>query len=201
MERDPLELARKDWENEMARRLVIGLLARDEPLYDSESGLYCASLGCVSTDETEKYCAAYNAEVDRLIARHGLPPWAPARRIPSRREAIEVLVGSPPASTALDQLHLDNPRRAALNDMFRSLEERRDTHRWRPAVAALIDARALLIVGGDNGTRAGLITVFDMGFGRWMETFHLRRRHAPAFPWDRVREAEMKRAAQQDDED
>jgi hypothetical protein len=123
------------------------------------------------------FCRAYNRAIDRLIARHGLPEWAPGRRVPDRHEALKLLESGKPFARY----------RPSSTDERSQVEWVCLSRRYTPLAWARCKSRRLLLIGGDLSTRTGRIDIIDLMEHFWMEGYDFRRQYYPALPWDGFR--------------
>ncbi len=170
------EQADADWMNETAHYHGVGSIAADRPELVHGRVFYTTSLGCDATPEREAFCAEYNRRLEELVREHGIPPWAPANRIPGREESLEALRTG---HADLESMSLGPQERRGLRRMIELREDQRISN-----TRIVVDVtRGIALVGGDVGARAGAVDIVDLESGRYMRRYEYRRRHCPTFPW------------------
>ncbi|WPB77100.1 hypothetical protein KYC5002_50000 [Archangium violaceum] len=169
------QVALADWVAGRARFLVIGLLKRGQPMLHRESGLYLGSVGCMLTQESNAYVRQYNARIQALLQKFGLPSWAPGSRLPARRRLLELLFETQPVTTQeqLEALRLDS-----LDYSLRGSD-------LVPAVVfRRLEDLGLLLLGSDVSAMKGCIDVLDLREETWLASEEFDRREYGRMPWD-----------------
>ena len=148
--------AREDWAAGQAFVMVGDELPRGGPRLDDSRPFYRASLAGV--DWAEDFCRDYNAEIEALIARDGIPDWAPGKRRPSDAECLALLEAGEPAGDL-------GEARALLQ---RVLDEWAWATREPPKV--VFDAARSVVVIGRTITSSGEVWVdlLDVRGGEYM---------------------------------
>src|SRR5262245_7468796 len=91
--------AHRDWDEHKCKRLCIGLTGNDPYPINPDCGLNTMAIGEYFPIPEEyiaakRYCLIYNAAVDALIAKHGIPAWADIhRRKADRERMLRLIVG------------------------------------------------------------------------------------------------------------
>ena len=170
--------ALEDWQRHRAHVTTFGLLT-DSPHLDRETGLYVVTSGCMVDHLSDARDNAYDATIRELVAGHGIPDWAPGRRIPSKREALGALrVADPIAS--FDGIPF--AYRGITHTIFGTWSD-------GPTVWRAWPEKRLLLFAGDESKRRGRIDAVDLASGGWLTTLKLDRSRLGPFPWDEGRQA------------
>jgi hypothetical protein len=173
------QAALADWQNESVRCLVLGTLRTDRPLLDLKPGsspFYVASVGCVVTDDNQRFCTSYNETINKQLQQNGVPRWSAAARCPDRQTALAMLTDG----RTLDTLTLGHAPYE--HRLFESL-----LGRWegtKPKVWFRDTEKELLILAGDWSPKVGRVEILDVKEKRWMACYEYLRKHVPRLPWD-----------------
>ncbi|NVB42148.1 hypothetical protein G6O69_30275 [Pseudenhygromyxa sp. WMMC2535] len=126
------ESAREAWRARKVHVMVSQELPRLAPRLHEDHPFYLSSVAGVSWGP--RFCADYNAEIERLLERHGTPDWAPGQRRIAAGECLGLLAnlqihdfsGFEPEAAALCQRVLDEWSWAAREDAVLAYEPRRE---------------------------------------------------------------------------
>lgn len=85
------EQALRDWESQSAMNMVVGTIDISLPRYHWGE-LFCTeSISCDWSEEAELFCRTYNSTIRLLLKKHGIPSWAPAKRLPDAISCLNIL--------------------------------------------------------------------------------------------------------------
>ncbi len=167
-----------DWENQSALHLVNGTIGFELPRYHWGQIFYTQSIAEELSPQTELYCRTYNLTIHSLLKKHGVPAWAPVKRLP---DAMGCLTRIAQQSLPYPEYRPASPQEEEARDRILS--------RWgssRPLVWSRLHDSALLLFGGDLADRSGRIDVLDyLKGGCWMAFYLYPRVEFPSFPWDK----------------
>ncbi len=166
-----------DWEHRRAAVHSIGLPIEGAHV-DGETGLYVVSSGCIIDGLEMASSKAYDATIRHLVARHGIPEWAPIRRIPTKAEALGALALADPIAS------YDGVPFRHRGITYTIFEDRT----MSPSLWRAWPEKRVLLFAGDESATEGRVDVVDVACGRWLATLRLDRRQLGPFPWDEGRQ-------------
>ena len=164
-----------DWRNRSPVCWVCGRLDPNKPAL-AEGRIFYPSFCFIQTSEDDEFYNTYNLTISKLIEQHGIPDWAPIKRIPERVAVLEILTE---ASHSLLTLEYNSIREKNLVSSVLS--------KWKgghPIVWSRLPDESLLLLGGNITEKAGRVDVLDTKNLRWLSTFEFLRKHQPNLPWD-----------------
>lgn len=168
------ERAIRDWSAGQASLLIHGDPPPDRPQL-SQKGLYVRVWDEPNSLAAIEHCRSYNHAIDALIEAHGLPEWAPVKRLPGREGVLRMLTLR---TTAFCYFEPESVRETRLVRVVSS------TWGTMPKVIRHDPDRSLLLLAGDISAGASRIDVLDVKEGRWMARYEFLRKHTPHMPWD-----------------
>jgi hypothetical protein len=173
--------AERDWENHAVRHLFNSYRGAS-PTLNIDSGFYSRYFTDVNDkfvaygdDCDSDYCRAYNQRIEELVASNGLPEWAPARRLPSRQEALSILSNLAPSEVPYENLK----EKKVISYIQRNQS-------YQPSLYVRDKDRRLLLMGGDINQFSGEVNIIDLDGPSWMSSYQYLRKHQPNFPWDSI---------------
>jgi hypothetical protein len=171
------ERALHDWESRSVRKLVVGTLDITRPCFYWGELFYTESISCDYTDEVELFCRTYNLTVCSLLARYGVPTWAPVKRLPDAHSCLTILADE---SLPFSGYNPTSPQE--------NMAVNRVLFRWRSARPARYVRQlslGLLFLGGSLEDQSGRVDVLDVLNGEtWLAFYTYARKEFPRFPWD-----------------
>lgn len=177
--------AHRDWAEHKCKRLCIGLMGNDPHPINHDCGLSTMAIAeYFPTREehvaAERYCWIYNATLDALIAKHGIPEWADVhRRKADRERMLRLIVGHLHPRSELETV-IDVKRHRVRQLVYWT---------WKEAIAfADLPEEGLSFLVGDISPRCGRIDMYDSTVrpGRLLASELFRRSHFPQLPWDAI---------------
>ena len=168
--------ATNDWNEQKAAHLGVGTVDLDRPHYNPVYTFYERILGSVVTNELEQFVFLYNRKVKSLLLKHGIPPWAPARRLLA-------------ATTCLESMR-DSGQEISKFSLLSTAEEKAISYlmgRWQPHLPILwcrIPSLQLLLFGGVAKDQFVAVDVIDtLNDVRWMAHYNYPEDEYGKLPW------------------
>ena len=183
---EPKAAAREDWGRRSPRAMIIGLLGAGGPRLDRETGFYYRSLGCVLTEDNERFVREYNKEIAALVSEYGYPAWGPVARAPSRVAAIKLIQLGDHYPAGLQGVGAVPADHSLRRDVIAEAMDSSELSRWRPNRVFSDHSMQIELVGGPIGERAAAIVLLDLRESRWMSTYQYRRKHHEDVSWERL---------------
>ena len=176
MDIDPRSQAEADWQQRKACSLVWGELRHPQALLDKKTGLYLSFFERRGAGD-EAFVEAYNTRIGELLTEHGLPDWAPGRRLPDRQDLLRLMEQAKPR---IDYQHKSIREKRLVEIVEKAWAQQPQWH-------VRVEDRGLLLLGGDVNSECGRIDVVDVEMDHWMASEEYLRRHVAQFPWDKSR--------------
>jgi hypothetical protein len=171
------ELALQDWQTQSARHLGVGLIDISRPRFHWGELFYTESVSEEYSDEADLFCRTYNNTIRCLLAKYGVPTWAPVKRLPDALSCLEMLAEE---SQPFAEYHPMSQQEES--------EVRRILFHWgsaRPVVILRLFTSTLLLLGGNLADQSGRIEVLDiLHRAQWLASFTFPREEVPRFPWE-----------------
>jgi hypothetical protein len=175
------EQALRDWQSQSVVNLVVGTIDISLPRYHWGE-LFCTeSVSCDWSEEAELFCRTYNLTIRSLLKKHGIPSWAPAKRLPD-------------AVFCLNMLHKEGLPFAGHRPVSKQEESaaNRILFHWgseRPVIYARL-ASSLLVWGGSLSDQSGRVDVLDLlNHPQWLAFYTYPRAEFSQLPWDELVES------------
>lgn len=175
------EQALRDWQSQSVVNLVVGTIDISLPRYHWGE-LFCTeSVSCDWSEEAELFCRTYNLTIRSLLKKHGIPSWAPAKRLPD-------------AVSCLNILHKEGLPFSGYRPVSKQEEsaDNRILFHWgseRPVIYARL-ASSLLIWGGSLSDQSGRVDVLDLlNHPQWLAFYTYPRADFSQLPWDELVES------------
>jgi len=150
--------ARLDWKEEKVVHLAEGLSSGYGPTLMLESGFY---LSILCKPPSARYIEEYNHEVQKLTRLHGLPPWAPIKRLPTRDDVLVAMRSA---------FRFDHYKPTGFKEI-RLLESLTKHFSQDVSLWSRIEEREVLLVEFSHGAQ-NRVEILDYREFGWMATYH-----------------------------
>jgi len=145
---------------------------------------YLSSVGCCPDADLLAFKNEYNLAMLDLVQRHGVPDWAPGRRVLDRRAALSVLRET---TSRFDEETSPDIARQAESTTF-SIRRCHLSKKgpWVKGWCHLVD-KEVLLVAGDLSSQRGFVEVLDWSaatHGFLMARHQYDRKKNRSLPWD-----------------